>query len=451
MFLSRGIVRMRSFRKNCFPLLVVIITVFVMGCGDPVPLKEMAAAKYDISQASTVKAEKYAPALLKEATALLIKSHDNVKEEKYDDAAKNANAADAKAKEAYDVSVPLLAKDALDAADKAVLDADEVYASELANADYDNAVAKQKSAHELFESRKYLDSYKTALEAERYALNARDLALNKKNTLKDAIAEVNETISRAEKIGAKETAPEKLKVARDSVAAAQTSYDSQKLKAGFAAIGVAKGNADEAYLAALKASAAANIVKADAAIADAEKNPSISVAANELDGAKEMQKTARSQYDNGQYNESIQSSNEAVRLAAIALSAAIKAQGQQTAVAGNKQPVDQTVTPENTEYQIYVVRYFKEKLKDCLWLISGNYYKDPRKWRRIYNANKDVIKNPDLIRPGWKLKIPTVQETEAPKKEVKGKSAKKPVVAKDVEKKEPVERKEPAIEPAPIK
>lgn len=27
-------------------------------------------------------------------------------------------------------------------------------------------------------------------------------------------------------------------------------------------------------------------------------------------------------------------------------------------------------------------------------------------WQKIYEANKDVIKNPDVIQPGWKLKIP---------------------------------------------
>jgi nucleoid-associated protein YgaU len=27
-------------------------------------------------------------------------------------------------------------------------------------------------------------------------------------------------------------------------------------------------------------------------------------------------------------------------------------------------------------------------------------------WREIYEANRNIIKDPDLIQPGWKLKIP---------------------------------------------
>jgi len=45
---------------------------------------------------------------------------------------------------------------------------------------------------------------------------------------------------------------------------------------------------------------------------------------------------------------------------------------------------------------------------DCLWKISGFYwiYNDPTKWPTIYEANRDQIKDPDLIYPGQVFEIP---------------------------------------------
>jgi len=43
---------------------------------------------------------------------------------------------------------------------------------------------------------------------------------------------------------------------------------------------------------------------------------------------------------------------------------------------------------------------------DSLSKIAKREYGDAAAWKRIYEANCDVIKNPDLIQPGWKLKIP---------------------------------------------
>ncbi len=37
-------------------------------------------------------------------------------------------------------------------------------------------------------------------------------------------------------------------------------------------------------------------------------------------------------------------------------------------------------------------------------------YHDPSKWTVIYEANKDLIKDPDLIFPGWVLFLPGVNE-----------------------------------------
>ena len=55
--------------------------------------------------------------------------------------------------------------------------------------------------------------------------------------------------------------------------------------------------------------------------------------------------------------------------------------------------------PENL--RIHIVRN-NETLSD----IAKTYYGSPSKWRKIYNANKTVITNPDRVRLATKLVIP---------------------------------------------
>jgi nucleoid-associated protein YgaU len=43
---------------------------------------------------------------------------------------------------------------------------------------------------------------------------------------------------------------------------------------------------------------------------------------------------------------------------------------------------------------------------DSLWKIAKKHYGNGNAWTRIHEANKDQIDNPDLIQPGWILRIP---------------------------------------------
>ena len=43
---------------------------------------------------------------------------------------------------------------------------------------------------------------------------------------------------------------------------------------------------------------------------------------------------------------------------------------------------------------------------DSLSKIARREYGDANKWRTIYEANKDLINDPDLIFPGQKMKVP---------------------------------------------
>ena len=56
------------------------------------------------------------------------------------------------------------------------------------------------------------------------------------------------------------------------------------------------------------------------------------------------------------------------------------------------------------EYENYIVQK-----NDTLQKISHKFYGTTRKWQTIYKANKDVLKSPDKLYPGLKIKIPVIE------------------------------------------
>jgi len=60
-----------------------------------------------------------------------------------------------------------------------------------------------------------------------------------------------------------------------------------------------------------------------------------------------------------------------------------------------------TAPPPKTADQTYTV-----VKGDSLSKIAKRFYGDAQQWRKIYEANKDQIKNPDLIYPGQTFNIP---------------------------------------------
>ncbi len=51
---------------------------------------------------------------------------------------------------------------------------------------------------------------------------------------------------------------------------------------------------------------------------------------------------------------------------------------------------------------------YEVKKGDTLGKIAAHFYGDAKKYTIIFEANKHLIKNPDLIQIGWKLKIPKI-------------------------------------------
>ena len=68
---------------------------------------------------------------------------------------------------------------------------------------------------------------------------------------------------------------------------------------------------------------------------------------------------------------------------------------------------------EGPQFPMYYIVEDWNSTKDCYWNIAANpaVYNDPWMWETLYNANKDAMNdasNPDLVMPGMKVFIPTV-------------------------------------------
>ena len=79
-----------------------------------------------------------------------------------------------------------------------------------------------------------------------------------------------------------------------------------------------------------------------------------------------------------------------------------KAKVEETKVAPQTTRTAET-SPAPTKNKTYTV-----VKGDCLWNIAKKFYGNGSKYTVIYNANKDKIKNPNLIYPGQVLTIPAV-------------------------------------------
>jgi hypothetical protein len=70
-------------------------------------------------------------------------------------------------------------------------------------------------------------------------------------------------------------------------------------------------------------------------------------------------------------------------------------------------PEKQEQTPEQKEPD---KNYYTVQVKDDLVSISEKLFQNYSQWKDIYEANRDAIKNPTMIFPGQKLKIPDIKK-----------------------------------------
>lgn len=396
------------------------ITLFLLACQDEIPINELSKAKMAIDKALTVKADEYAPEEFNEANKQIAAAHEMmITQEKPEESVKNADAAYNKAVEAYNKSAVLYAEANMKKAEEAIAAADDAYAEKLSPDNFREAKDLQASASQRYEAKNYEETISLAKASYDKAVKAKEESLDNKYQLQVKIDEVSSRISRIEQYDYEAYAPGQYNLAVENLKKAQEEYNEDRIKDGFQSVAVADKNADEAYKLTMEGVTAAKISEAEEAVKAAENSTGATAASADMDAAREALANAKLSRDNGNYDDSITYSNEAVRLSNDVIEAgkkaAIVAAGNGTDADKDKdkdgkvtKPADGEVVKEDANYYYYKVKSWA-KYGDCLWQIADEYYGNPRLWTKIYKANKNKIHNPDLIRPGWILKIPKLK------------------------------------------
>ena len=85
----------------------------------------------------------------------------------------------------------------------------------------------------------------------------------------------------------------------------------------------------------------------------------------------------------------------------------VKAQAKEVAKYVTLAPIENNLTVGEAAGAAGGAQRYTVKSGDTLTAIAQRFYGDGSKWRRIHEANRAQIPNPDLIRPGQELTIPS--------------------------------------------
>ncbi len=94
-------------------------------------------------------------------------------------------------------------------------------------------------------------------------------------------------------------------------------------------------------------------------------------------------------------------SRDAANLAMQKIDQAVKADNIVNAIEVEKAP-----EPEPVPEPVSAERFYEVVSGDTLGAISQKYYGQASNYMKIFEANRDILDSPDLIKPGQNLKIP---------------------------------------------
>lgn len=396
-----------KFKKTKIFLILIMLCQLV-SCQVEMPIKEMAMAKTAISRAKEVKAEKYAKEEYKLATGKLFEAHKFVKDDKSSDAEKSAKEALENANKAIEKSLPLLAKDKLTELETIMGVAEDKKLEKLAKEEYDAAKNFQNEAKDLYAANSFWDSYLKSQNGINKLQAALTIILAKVPQLREQISEIRDGASEISAQNGEEYAGEELAIIDKSLKIAENELDNDDVYLAVENINKAKDALEIAKENGKKYFAFQKIESAEKGLATINSSVFKKDFENEILEVDEAIKSAKTKFDEKQYTESTVDAEKALALIDN-LNIALEKKAEEKVIIADE-PVDEkdiTGADEDGFPKEYVVEL---NIKDrvCLWKIAQKYYKNARLWPLIYMANRDKIKDPDLIFPGQKFVIPAV-------------------------------------------
>ncbi|MCL1865509.1 MAG: LysM peptidoglycan-binding domain-containing protein [Spirochaetes bacterium] len=281
-----------------------------------------------------------------------------------------------------------------------------------------------KNARKAFDGKDFKTSWRE-IDSAKKELDAASIAINKQR-ISASIAEMRTDIKGMQAGGLAQDITSDLDSATSELNGAELSLGQNNIKDADARVIRAADIVNNAKFKIKKNEAVAALNKAENQLAQARNKDRDKKYYDNLNKAENLIKSGKSLVTSGKFNDAINNADEAESIINAALNSMENdAQNMAVSSGDDNQSKDGSIAANEAEDtkaddedgvlndpnykpaqgKTYIVQW-RKKDTDCLWKISLKVYKDASFWPAIFIANKDQIKNPDLIFPGQRLIIP---------------------------------------------
>ncbi len=322
-----------------------------------------------------------------------------------------------KSKQFLNASMPQIAAQSIRNAQTAITDAQQLMAEEFSPQNLSQAQEAVSEARNLNGQRDFVEAAVRAERAEELAMSAREESLDQKSELQSKISELRDAMEEHRLQNGNEYAPNELNTMQQSLDTAEQNLNNDDLRNGVDNINRAEQALEIADEKATRYLVQRRIETAQQSFAALQSDENITENYPEdIETIDDTIDQATSQFNQNNFDDAGSSADEALTMINDLQARYDRDRDELTAQEDTEEEADEESAIEQVEEtdedgfpKEYTVVLDRED-RDCLWKIAQRFYNQARLWPLIYSANRDKIKDPDLIFPGQKFEIPSPED-----------------------------------------